>query len=230
MEAASNAGLEIAKERKADLIIIHDDDDSWSPEFLSIMVQELQMYENLVPSVKGIICRTNLVYERIEGNVIIIDHLESSPHKPPFPEVGILRFSELLDSYHNFSPIQFLYRAEVLDVVGMYDPLFKVLGDWEFNLRFLQHFDIALIPNHLAFYHQRVSAIGADLNSLHEVERKVQWESYRQCIHNKYLREGSAMGLLMNFPIDRILTQLSSLQARVAELEGNTKKGKKHAK
>jgi glycosyltransferase involved in cell wall biosynthesis len=206
MEMTSNEGIKAAMTyaiRPVDLVTIHDDDDSWSPEFLTIMINELHRYEEILPSVKGIICRENLVYEKIEGNIITIDHIDAQSQQPPFEETGIVKFLDVLDSHHNFSPIQFLYKAEVYDRIGMYDPMYKVLGDWEFNLRFLRHFDIALIPDYLAFYHQRVTAAGPEANSIHEVERKLQWECYRQHIANKYLREeNSVIGLLMNPPKD----------------------------
>lgn len=196
MEEASNEGVRVALEKKADFIVIHDDDDSWSPEFLSTMIREFFHYQSLVPSVKGIICRANRVYEKVEGNMIIPDHLE--PHVSMLPELGLLRIVDLLNDHHNFAPIQFLYQSDAIEKVGYYDPTFLVYGDWDFNLRFLQHFDIALIPNYLAFYHWRVSNSGADANAVLEVDRKLQHEVYRQRIQNRYLREGNMLGLLMN--------------------------------
>ena len=228
MEAASNAGLDAAVKAGADYAVIHDDDDSWSPEFLSIMTREIETYKQLVPSVKGILCRANLVYERIEGNVIITDHL--APHIPFMPEIGLLRYSELLDSHRNFAPIQFMYDLDVIDTIGMYDPTFRVYGDWDFNLRFLQQFDIALIPNYLAFYHQRMTAGGADANSIHEIDRKLQREVYRQRIQNRYMREGS-IGDLMNARWDQVQDQLNHLQHEIHELRNALqKKEHKHAK
>jgi len=228
MEAASNAGLDAAKNIDAEFVVIHDDDDSWSPEFLSIMVREFETYRRLVPTVNGIICRANVVFERIDGNVIITDRIQ--PHAPFLPEIGLLRLSDILDDRRNFAPIQFMYRLEAIDTVGQYDPTFRVYGDWDFNLRFLQHFDIALIPNYLAFYHQRIAAAGSDANSIHEVDRTLQREVYRQMIQNKYLRTGG-IGTLMNLPIDQIFQQLHQVQHQVHELktiiEGDRKRAKR---
>jgi glycosyltransferase involved in cell wall biosynthesis len=227
MEAASNVGLDVAKKADVEFVVIHDDDDSWSPEFLSIMVQEFETYRKLVPTVNGIICRANIVFERIDGNVIIPDHLQ--PHVPFLPEIGLLRFSDLLDDHRNFAPIQFMYRLEATCTIGQYNPDFRVYGDWDFNLRFLQHFDIALIPNYLAFYHQRITANGADANSINEIDRKLQREVYRQMIQNKYLREGG-VGALMNLPLDHIFHQLYQLQHQVHELKTMIEKDRKRAK
>ena len=200
MEYASNEGLRFAKSavnmRPIAFAVIHDDDDSWSPEFLKTMIREFYKYQDLVPSVKGILCRANRIYEKIEGNIITTDHLE--PHAPRIPEIGLLRIADLLDDHNNFAPIQFLYRYDALEKVGMYDPTFLVYGDWDFNLRFLQHFDIALTPAYLAFYHWRLSGAGSDANSILGVDRVLQREVYRQRIQNRYLREGNALGTLMN--------------------------------
>ena len=122
------------------------------------------------------------------------------PHVPYLSDFGLLRFSDLFNDHRNFAPIQFMYRLDVLDTVGKYDPVFRVYGDWDFNLRFLQHFDIALIPTFLAFYHQRISATNADANSINEIDRKVQREVYRQVIQNKYMRKSLSIGTLMNLP------------------------------
>lgn len=226
METASNTGLDAAKKADADFVVIHDDDDSWSPEFLSIMVREFETYKKLVPTVKGIICRANMVFERIDGNVVITDHLQ--PYVPLLPEIGLLRFSDLLDDHRNFAPIQFMYELEATYTIGQYDPMFRVYGDWDFNLRFLQHFDIALIPNYLAFYHQRITSTGPDANSINEIDRKLQREVYRQAIQNKYMREG--IGTLMNFPIDQVFQQLHHLQHQVHELKTIVEKDHKRAK
>jgi len=228
MEASSNEGLRIARLQGAQYVVIHDDDDSWSPEFLSIMVKEIETYKSLVPTVKGILCRANLVFEHIDGNIISTDHL--APHIPYLPEMGLLRYSDLLDDHKNFAPIQFMYELDATDVVGEYDPTYRVYGDWDFNLRFLQHYDIALIPNYLAFYHQRMTASGADANSIYEIDRKLQREVYRQRIQNKYMREGS-IGDLMNARWDQVQDQLNHLQHEVHELRNALqKKEHKHAK
>lgn len=217
MEAATNAGLAVAREREAEYIVIHDDDDTWSPEFLSVMIRELHKYEELVPTVRGVVCRSNQVHERIEGNIITVDHLEA--HAPHIPELGLLKLADLLNSDYNFGVNQFLYRLNALVAVGDYDQLFPVLGDWDFNLRFLQHYDIALIPNFLAFYHRRIGVSGPNANSgSGDVPRRVQWEAYQQLIYNRYLREGSAVGVLMNFPTAKILSQLQDIQDQLTNL------------
>ena len=227
MEMASNEGIQVAVYyaglRTTDYITIHDDDDSWSPEFLSIMIQEIKHFKELVPSVKGIVCRANRVYEKIEGNVISIDHLE--PHVPMLPEMGLLRIADLVNDHRNFAPIQFLYEIDTLaDLMG-YDPSFKVYGDWDFNLRFLEQYDIALIPNYLAYYHWRLTSSGADENSILEAERKLQREVYRQRIQNKYLRK-DGLGTLMN--LEQLRYEVYQLRETVNELRLQKRTTKPH--
>ena len=187
MEYASNTGLQAARREGATYAVIHDDDDSWSPEFLRVMVQELQAYEKMAPSIKGILCRANKVFERIDGNVITTEHLE--PHAWVLPEIGLLSPKELLDDNKNFAPIQFMYNLAAAQDVGDYKPEFRVYGDWEFNLRFLRCYDIALIPQYLAFYHLRINTPqGSASNSITTGERSLQREVYRQLVLNNHMR------------------------------------------
>ena len=44
-----------------------------------------------------------------------------------------------------YAPIAFVYRRTVHERVGLFDERFSVVGDWDFNLRFLQLFEIGVI-------------------------------------------------------------------------------------
>ena len=198
-----------------DLIIIHDDDDSWSPEFLSVMTSELDRYQELAPSVTGIICRANRVYEKIDGNVILTDHFE--PHASVLPEVGILDTSDLFDDRNNFAPIQFLYEYRAWVELDGYNPQLTTYGDWDFNLRFLEKYDIAAIPNYLAFYHWRLSSTGVDFNSI--VGRNYQKETCRQVVLNRLQRKYGNVSIYSK--IAQIQTELVKLGERVDALQQN---------
>ena len=50
-----------------------------------------------------------------------------------------------------FPPISFLYRRQVHESVGYFDQAYDVLGDWDFNHRMLQKFEIAVHTKKLAF-------------------------------------------------------------------------------
>lgn len=219
MEEASNIGLLAAQNWNADYVVIHDDDDSWSPEFLSTSLRELLRYQEMSPSIRGVICKANMVFERISGNIIIPERL--IPHATTLPEIGILRISDILDDHCNFAPIQFLYELDAAVTLGKYDRTLRVYGDWDFNLRFLAEYDIGIIPNYLAFYHQRVSSSGANANSIQETERSLQRELYRQLIQNKYLRSDSSIGLTMTTTVPNQMRKLQALmQTLQTQFEG----------
>ena len=188
MEAASNIGIQALLD-SVDYLAIHDDDDAWSPEFLTVAVGELEHARAELATIEGVITLANAVYERVEGNVVSIDHAEEFL---PGENRGLVAFDQMLDR-SQFAPIQFLYRARALEKTGLYREDLPVLGDWEFNLRFLRHFDIKVIPQILAFYHHRVEDAGGGYsNSIYGAREKHAF--YRQMLKNEWLREDLASG------------------------------------
>ncbi len=143
MESASNLGI---KNSKSDYIVIHDDDDSWHPDFLIETVGFLSQSEN---EYKGVICGTDYISEEIVDNQVLIHK------KIPYNDwVETVQISEMLVG-NFFAPISFLYSREVFDDIHGYDEKLPVLGDWDFNIRFLMKADIGVIKNTLANYHHR---------------------------------------------------------------------------
>ena len=188
MEAASNIGIQAILE-SVDYLVIHDDDDAWSPEFLTVAVGELEHARAEFGNIEGVITLANAVYERVEGNIVAIDHVAEFL---PDMNQGLVAFDQMLDQ-SQFAPIQFLYRARALEKTGLYREDLPVLGDWEFNLRFLRHFDIKVIPQILAFYHHRVEDAGSGYsNSIYGAREKHAF--YRQMLKNEWLREDLASG------------------------------------
>ncbi|HYZ64910.1 MAG TPA: glycosyltransferase, partial [Acetobacteraceae bacterium] len=62
MEAAANIGV---RATSSDLVVVLDDDDTWAPAFLERMVAALRA--ETYPGTRGIICHTDIIYERIVG-------------------------------------------------------------------------------------------------------------------------------------------------------------------
>src|SRR5690606_18719434 len=83
-----------------------------------------------------------------------------------------------------FPPIAFLYERSVHDTIGYFRPEFDVLGDHDFNLRFLRHYEIAVVPEPLAGYHWRQGSLGNTVTTGVETHRTML--SY---LKNHYLRE-----------------------------------------
>ncbi|MDD2767854.1 MAG: glycosyltransferase [Methylococcus sp.] len=186
MEAASNIGIKAAN---AEYIAIHDDDDSWSPEFLAIAVAELKQAHASYPRIMGVITMAYIVYERIESQQAVIERVEE--YNPEINTGLISLEASLIDP--QFAPIQFLYRSETLADTGLYREDLPVLGDWEFNIRFLSKYDIFVIPQKLAFYHHRQHDLHSTYgNSI--FARRERHEFFRQLLKNEWLRKDLESG------------------------------------
>lgn len=154
MEAASNHA--ISADNTASFIAIHDDDDTWHPEFLAEMVPAL----NAAPEHAAMLCHVELVQERISGNHIHILKRVSYPniqHPPMLHEVA---------QQNRFPPIALLFRKEACQKLGGFDARMQVLGDWDFALKLLLDDSIGLLPKTLAYYHQRPRKRGIYGNSV----------------------------------------------------------------
>ena len=187
MEAASNLGIRAVE---SEYIAIHDDDDSWSPDFLSQSVSALRWWSARMPSVRGVVTHCHRVIEHVEGNVAVIDRVE------PFNQwmaPGLVSLDDILHQ-NLFPPIAFLYERVVFEEIGGYREDLPVLGDWEFNVRFLLRHDIAVHPVTLAFYHHRPAAGGALSNTV--FGGAFLHQQYKKALLNQWLREDLGAGRL----------------------------------
>lgn len=184
MEAASNKAI---KSVNSTYVAIHDDDDTWHPDFLKETTERLD--EN---GMKGVIVTTDKVIEKIDNGVIEV--IETERYRPETKSINI--YNMCMDN--RAVPITFLFRREMFGLIGYYDEDLKVCGDWDFALRFLRHFDIDFLATDyaLAYYHHRPTAKGAAGNSV--FVNNDRHEYYRSFLANKYLREdiaGNGLGL-----------------------------------
>lgn len=155
MEAASNAGLKHPAAQACDYVVIHDDDDTWEPEFLAKTVSFLESDHGT--RFGGVICGTVHVDEVIrDTSVDIVSTKFWQTATGLYPE-GAVQIADMAVG-NQFAPIAFVYRMRLLDEVGFYDEDLPVLGDWDFNLRFMMKADIAVIPERLANYHHRIAS------------------------------------------------------------------------
>jgi glycosyltransferase involved in cell wall biosynthesis len=200
--AAANAGVKAAR---GDLLVIHDDDDSWHPAFLETMVAAI---DGQPQSVAGVVCHTQHVDEVVlDGNIA---------HKGVRPFNGWLRNVTLFRmAARNFiPPISFLYRASVHAQLGLYREELPVLGDWDFYMRLLSCFDVQLVPRVLANYHLRPANAGERFGN--SVQAGIQTHSSVEAsILNGLLREDLAEGKLG-------LGTIANLAYDLRELRENT--------
>jgi len=181
IEAASNLAI---RRVISEFIAIHDDDDSWEPDFLQRTMRFLRGDEGT--NYGGVTTWVNHVSE------------QSTPVGPvekfrrPFPAFDAVQFMELA-CRNLFPPISFLFRRDLYDRLGGYDESLPVLGDWDFNLRFLLKADIGVVPERLANYHHRdLEPDRASGNSV--IVNQERHAAYDVIVRNRILRSAIAGG------------------------------------
>ena len=192
MQNASNRGLAAAA---GDFVVIHDDDDSWERDFLRACVEFLDA-EGPDSPVQGVATQTTRILEEFNDDGSI--HECGREHYLPVRAVGLFKAA----SENPFAPIAFVYRRAVHERLGLFEERFSVVGDWDFNLRFLSHHEIGVINRRLANYHWRHRSGGTIYantvtDALDEHHRKTV------ALRNHYLREDlrtgkTGLGYLMN--------------------------------
>lgn len=215
MEAASNVAL---NNFSADYYVIHDDDDSWAPDFLEKSVSYLQAKKG--SSIQGVVGKTIKVKEKISKGEI-----QEKSTQIFLPEVKSFSIPRVLQS-NPFMPIAFVYSHRALTVLKGYDETLPVVGDWEFNIRFISQFDIAFFPEAIAYYHVRIKSYGTSADN--SIARALDHEHYRALIVNRIIREAISKGDLSaaqliafsqpSICINRFGEKIENLSMQIAKL------------
>ncbi|KAF0095175.1 MAG: Glycosyl transferase family 2 [Puniceicoccaceae bacterium 5H] len=205
MQQAANAALEASESA---FVAIHDDDDAWHPDFLRDTVAYLEAKGADSPY-QGVVVQTERVWEDLDEDGQATE-ISREPYQP-LKEVNLFRVG-----YENpFPPIAFLYRRAVLSETGPYRPEFDVAGDLDFNLRFLLHYEIGVLPDVRAYYHWRRTAPDGLSNSVtagqaHHAQKLNE-------LKNHYLRSGrtpaeAALGLALEIAQYTLVQQWETRQ------------------
>ncbi|MEX0322231.1 MAG: glycosyltransferase family 2 protein [Puniceicoccaceae bacterium] len=182
MEAASNLGLNALSSKYA---IVHDDDDSLDPEFFEKTSSFLENPPHA--SVKGVITHTLRIIEAIEGN--IVRQIRTYPYNDWLQTISIRRML----AENVYAPIAFLFDRKACIEAGAFREDLPVLGDWDFNVRFLLKYEIGVIQEQLAYYHDRESS--GDAEYLSSVKAKAHLhEFYDNLLRNEWLRSDIESG------------------------------------
>lgn len=179
MESASNAGIAASESR---YVVIHDDDDTWAPDFLEATTGFLAAE----PAYRGVVTHSRIVNERIEDGRVV--RIEDVPFNAHLDRVTLAQVA----AHNLFTTNAFVFERAVIDEIGPFREDLPVLGDWEFNLRFLARHDIGLLPRELAFYHHRVSSGAAYDNSVFAARSR--HASFEAALRNQLLRHDIAEG------------------------------------
>lgn len=166
----------------SEYVALHDDDDTWHPEFLERAVAHLDANSDL----GGVVVCANKIVEEVSGDTI--KELKTTPWMPDMKVISLYR--QCIDN--QLTPIATVFRRSAYELVGKFDSALPVVGDWEFGLRLLQQYDVDFLdPGFaLANYHHRNSGVNSFANHNHRY--------YFNKIANKYLRrdiESGSLGL-----------------------------------
>lgn len=171
----------------SDYVVLHDDDDTWKPGFLAATTAFLDAPENA--DYAGVVTFSEVVHEVQRGETYV-----ETAREPFAREITHISFLELCRR-NQFPPIAYLYRRSVHDAVGPYDESMAVVADWEFNLRTVRRYDIAVLTKDLANWHFRDGGEGAaDAN----VTRSNAWQydEHKVRLFNRLLRDDLDAGVL----------------------------------
>ncbi len=153
MEAASNAALaEAERHGRFAHVAVHDDDDTWHPAFLRRTTGFLALAENADKA--AALTHWTVVRERLQGDGVVEDGRDPAPFDASVVELGAML------ARNRYPPISLLLRRAAVDAAGPFNAAMPVLGDWDYNLRVLLLGDIGVVPERLAFYHQRTASDG----------------------------------------------------------------------
>jgi glycosyltransferase involved in cell wall biosynthesis len=180
--ALSNLGI---KAGAAEFITIHDDDDTWHPQFLTRTTQHLRSTDDLAVAV-----RTEIVWETTDLQETGREVFHPAMQEPTY--FDLLRFNHMV-------PIGIVFRRSAYDDLGPFDERCEVVDDWVFNLSLARAGGYGFLGDEpLAFWHQRPDATGdagntvIDKRHLHiRDDRRVRDRALRE-----YVDEHGPGGLL----------------------------------
>ena len=139
---------------RGEFLAVHDDDDSWEPEFLAECVAKLED-----PAFGACVTKTNLIREVVEGGSLREESREVY-NAWQGDSISLFRLAE----ENTLAPIALVFRRNVLKEIGYRRDEFGPLEDWDFNLRLFARYRVAVSPRLLANYHLRRSGTGTDAN------------------------------------------------------------------
>lgn len=178
MEAASNIGIRAVSSK---YIVIHDDDDSWDPQFLSRTVAFLEEEGKLLYS--GVVTYSTYVSELIRDGRVI--QLSERPYQGKLTGVDL----DAVVDHNLFPPVSFLFRRSIYNEIGGFDETLPVLGDWLFNMEFLLRANIGVIPEFLAYYHHRDrSDLTAPEYRNTVIDKVALHQEYTSIVRNRFWR------------------------------------------
>lgn len=209
MEAASNCGFNIAIE---EFVVVHDDDDSWNPNFLEETVNYLNTNKNAV----AVLTKCKVIHETIIDDTVKELCTFDWPYWNDFVDIRTLLKGNISP------PICLLIRMKVAKYIGNFNENLPVLGDWDYNLRLFRVGEIKTISKILAYYHHRPNTNNDNIyansiiggRNLHK-EYEIQ---YRNSLVRKSLIENQANYGILHLLLNEIETTSNNLSNNILNL------------
>lgn len=205
-----------------EFLTVLDDDDTWHPEFLETMLRTLGAFP--VRPAGGVVCHTQVIEESSVAEGLL--PLREYPLNSGLASLSLAQISIV----NQFCIHAFVYRRSALERTGSYSGELPVLEDWQFNLRFLRHHDIAVVPRVLSYYHQRPAIVtGMEANSL--TSELDLHKFYEARIINDFLREEWESGrpgpgglLAGGAQVRQLLDRIHQLESKIKTISEKTGK------
>lgn len=176
---AANAGLQAAR---GEFLVLHDDDDSWEPDFLAVAVEYLRTH----PEARGVSAHTEVVVHRTDP-ATGEERLERLLLNPSMAAISI---PDMVRE-NRVTTHSLLYRSVVHHEIGYLDETLIAHEDWDFYLRFIARYPIELLPLPArAYWHHRPEATGDDGNSVFVLDSA--HDAGRMRVRDNYLRASVA--------------------------------------
>ena len=177
-----NAGIAASD---AEFITLLDDDDTWEPEYLETMIRALDNRPH--PNTRGAVCRTRCIEETsVESG---LKQTRTYDLNADLQNVTLASLAVV----NRFCTHAFVYERAALEKTGLYPEDYPVLEDWHFNLRFVLHHDIVVVPQILTNYHFRPPDVeGHEANS--QTAERNDHKFHESRLINEALREDMRSG------------------------------------
>lgn len=200
--ASANAGVLVTS---APYIVLHDDDDSWHPEFLERAVAYLDAPEHADRG--GVVSRIEIVWERIAGGGYVELGREVFQQQLTAPSLGDTML------FNRFVPIGFVYRRSLHDELGLYDETLPVVGDWNFTLKVLTRGPLEYLDDEIpyAFWHQRPGQQGVAGNSVissDDLHKKYDAQLRDEALREYVQENGAGLPMYLIKYIDQRLVEM----------------------
>jgi glycosyltransferase involved in cell wall biosynthesis len=186
-------------------ISILDDDDSWAPERVEVVLSFMEEHKS-----KGAVVVMDTVVEEINEKGTAVKEISRSRWMEGVTSVSL--YEQCLDNY--LSNGSFNYTRKVYEELGGYDERLGVAEDWDFGIRYLLKYDADFIntKDALMFYHHRPTQKGDTGNSVFAgIDEHAKNLSF---LRNKYLREDINSG---KFGVGYIMNSLAHERHKLEE-------------